>query len=133
MNLRPATLDDAALLFAWRNDPATRHASRNHAAITAEEHRAWLLRSLSNRTRRLYLAEVDGTPVGTCRSDLTEHGWELSWTIATEHRRQGYGRTMVGLLVEQTPQPYFAEIYGQNTASVRIAEQCGIPVHVLGA
>lgn len=109
MTLRPATLDDAPVLFAWRNDPETRRASRNEEPVTWEGHVAWLKTTLTDTRRRLFIAEHVGHAVGTGRVDLhphldqsvvSEHA-ELSLTIAPEFRGCGYARQVIDALVQE--------------------------------
>lgn len=69
MILRPATMDYADALLAWRNDPATRALSHNKDAAGRNGHMDWLARSLANPDRRLLIAERDGVPVGTLKAD----------------------------------------------------------------
>ena len=42
MILRPATIDDANALLAWRNDPATRALSHNKCNVERHAHLEWL-------------------------------------------------------------------------------------------
>jgi|SRR6185295_3156872 len=125
MLLRPATMDDAALLYAWRTDPLTRAASHQTSTIDFASHLAWLKRSLALLSRRIIIAEADGVPVGTMRTDIEDGITVLSWTVAPEHRGRGIGRTMVQRLVSTLPGILRAEVKCSNTASLRIAERAG--------
>jgi RimJ/RimL family protein N-acetyltransferase len=126
MQLRPAAMTDASLLLGWRNDPQTRANSRDTEKVQPAEHQQWLAQTLQNSERQLYIAELDGTPVGTVRADWGGRAYELSWTTAPEHRRKGYGREMVRLLVAMLDAPVWAEIKEGNIASVHIAEAVGM-------
>ncbi len=92
--------------------------SRNQDTVTVSEHRKWF----QNNKHKIYIAEVNGTPVGTCRIDTVS---ELSWTIAPEHRREGYGTEMVKQMVQKFDNPV-ACIKPENTASLKIAERAGM-------
>ncbi len=124
--LRPAAMHDAELLHAWRNDPEVRQASHDQSEIDFESHQIWLKQSLENPDRRIFIAERDGVPVGTVRSDCSAGTFGLSWTIAPEFREQGLGKRMVALLVAQIQGPIRAEVRIGNVASVRIAEHVGM-------
>ena len=117
-------MDDAQLLFEWRNDPATRAASHNTAPLDFDLHLMWLKASLGNDARRLYVAMLDGVPVGTIRADLSDVT-ELSWTVAPQWRGRGVGTRMVALAAA-THSPVRAEIKSANIASQRIAEKAGL-------
>jgi RimJ/RimL family protein N-acetyltransferase len=126
MILRRATLRDSALLLAWRNDPETRKASHSMESVAQTEHHSWLKASLSNPNRKLFIAEVNGIPVGTVRADYLSGEWTLSWTTAREARKRGVAREMVALLVEEIREPIRAEVKAGNVASSKIAELVGM-------
>ena len=126
MKLRPATLEDADLLFQWRNDPETRKASHNIADVARDEHLRWLTGIVADKNRKLFIAEEDGTPVGTVRAELSGGVFELSWTVAPGARGRGVAKRMVALLASQIAGPIRAEVKSGNVASVRVAEHAGM-------
>jgi len=126
LRLRLATIGDAETLLEWRNDPSTRKASHSSHTISKAEHIQWLEGILSNQNRTLYIAEIDGSPVGTARADYENPGYELSWTISPKKRGLGIGQEMVRILAEIISAPIRAEIKVGNVASVRIAEASGL-------
>jgi len=113
--LRPATMEDAQVIFAWRNDPQTRASSLTPGEVWWPEHMAWLRSSLSHPDRALLIAEQDGEPVGTVRIDRDE----LSWTVAPEHRGRGIGKQMLSLVAGT------ARIKRTNIASQKTAKAAG--------
>ena len=124
--LRDVCMKDADLLLKWRNDAVTRRFSRKTAEIAFDEHIYWLSESLKNPRRQIYIAEVDGTPVGTVRADFDGHFNELSWTVAPEERGRSIGKTMVRELARRLNSPIRAEVKKENLASVRIARFLGM-------
>lgn len=87
---RPAAADDADLLLGWRNDPATRSASRDQDAVPRDAHVAWLRRVLADPDRLLLVVEHTGRPAGTVRFDREADGlWEVSITLAPHARGRG--------------------------------------------
>lgn len=112
-------MDDADLLFAWRNDPETRANSISTAEVAWADHLAWLSSSIQSRRCRLLIAEEAGTPVGTLRID---DGRQLSWTVAPNARGTGVGKRMVSLVARRG---HSARIKRGNIASQRIAEAAG--------
>lgn len=119
MILRPACLDDAKALYAWRNDPETRANSCDSGAVPWDRHVAWLQSALDNPDMTLLVAEQQGQALGTVRIDKGE----LSWTVAPGHRGNGVGRQMVSLAVSL--KPTFARIKSTNIASQKIAQNAG--------
>lgn len=129
LSFRPTTLKDAELLLAWRNDPETRRQSRTSDELSLVNHIAWLTTSLAMPSRRLYIAEQDGTPVGTVRSDKREDGTvELSWTVAPRERGKGFGKAMVTQFAREIHpgERLVASIKKGNVASEKIAEALGL-------
>jgi len=126
MELRLATMDDAILLLAWRNEPATRANSHKSEVVGPNEHIAWLEATLANHHRQLYIAEVDERPIGTIRADYDGESCELSWTVAPESRGRGFGKLMVCELAKKIECAVRAEIKEDNLASVKIAEAAGM-------
>jgi RimJ/RimL family protein N-acetyltransferase len=124
--LRPATLRDADLLLAWRNDPGTQKASLHQTEIQADKHLRWLSKKLNNPDLRLLIAEKDGIPAGTVRAEFSDGVWELSWTMAPEHRGSGIGKQMVARLARQLPGPSQAKVKSDNPASASIAAHVGM-------
>ncbi|MGO3740060.1 GNAT family N-acetyltransferase [Marinomonas foliarum] len=126
VSLRPAEMKDAETLFIWRNDLETRKASHNSDEVIFESHLIWLDASLSNPSKRLlWIAEVGGEAIGTCRADLAENVWELSWTIAPEARGKGFAHQMLSKLVHSFDEPLVAQVKGDNIVSMKVAERAG--------
>jgi RimJ/RimL family protein N-acetyltransferase len=129
LSLRPATLKDAGRMFAWRNDPETRKQSQTEYELSMENHLEWLATSLAMPGRKLYIAEHEGAAVGTVRSDTGEDGTvELSWTVAPEERRKGFGKMMVMQFVKEMHPgaKFLASIRKGNIASEKIAQALGL-------
>lgn len=118
-------MDDAKVLFAWRNDPDTRANSMTADEVPWESHCAWLEASLANDNRDLLVAEVEGVPVGTVRIDRGEET-ELSWTVAPDARGKGYAKQMVKAACPKGR--VIATIKAANVASQRVAAAAGFKV-----
>ncbi len=126
IKLRAATLYDADLLLELRNDPQTRKASHNTDEVQRDEHISWLTNTLKNTSRRLFIAEYNGVPIGTIRSDYSNGVYELSWTVSPNARGKGLGKSMVAILANSIAEPIRAEVKTGNKASMRIAEYAGM-------
>lgn len=132
---RGATVDDAQVLFDWRNDPTTRGVSRSQERIEWEEHRRWLERTLADPARRLFLFESGGHPVGTCRWDrLSEIDWEISITVAPQQRGRGLGSSMVAaaerMIAGDAPVRMLAVAHVDNEPSIRLFHRAGYLPHL---
>ena len=130
--LRKATLDDAKLLFQWKNDPETIANSITKRGVTMEEHMNWLEKVVDDPKRQLYILEINQIPVAQLRLDIeylekesdtivledikqvTAITAEISYGLAAEYRGKGLGK----VLLEQAE--LIAQVYGfdQLTAEV---------------
>lgn len=126
LNLRPATIGDAAPLLAWRNDALTRESSRDPREIGPSEHRQWLTSALRDPDRSILIAELDGVPMGTVRAEPKVGARELSWNVAPEFRGMGLGAIMLRSALEVIPLPVRAVVRESNAASLRIAAAAGL-------
>ena len=131
--VRPADVQDARLLWEWRNDPGTRASSRNGDLIPWDQHLAWLETSLAREDRKLLLVEDEVGPVGTVRWDLEGDGeWEVSITVAPERRGQSLARPLlraaevalsdVAASTRTHVTAYLAVVNVDNGASLRLFE-----------
>ena len=133
LTARRAGMDDARLLFEWRNDPDTRASSRHADPVPWPQHLAWLESGLAREDRMLLVVEDLGGPVGTVRWDLGSRGeWEVSITVAPERRRQSLARPLLRaaevalreMLASRGTDvtAYLAVVHVDNEASVRLFE-----------
>lgn len=102
LRARPATLGDARLLLAWRNDPGTMEHSIVQAPVLENEHAAWLARSIVAPDRWLMIVEEAFSPecVATYRLDGGEESVEVSLTVAPMHRGRGLAVRVIALATE---------------------------------
>jgi RimJ/RimL family protein N-acetyltransferase len=67
-------LDDAQVLFEWRNDLDTRQASISTQSLEWSEHIQWLVAALADASRHIYIVEDDAVrahrSIGVCRFDV---------------------------------------------------------------
>ena len=111
VRLRRARAEDAPLLLAWRNDPATRAASLSQHEISPDEHRRWLHRKLDDPECFLSIVEESTKPIGQVRVDrLSPALAELSIALAPEARGRGLGRRAIELGTTQA-----REVLGVHT------------------
>jgi N-acetylneuraminate synthase len=128
--LRPATHDDADRLLAWRNDPTTRAASFSDAEVARPAHLAWLAATLASTARRLFVAELDGVPVGQARlDDRGGDGWEVSIAVAPEARGRGLAAQALRALEPHARAlgavRLIAQIRAENAPSIRMFKAAG--------
>jgi len=93
LRLRPATADDARMLFSLRNDPAIVRLGRSKQTVTWAEHLSWFTRALSDEQRRriFFLVENDET-IGVLRFDKEDEPTEAVVSIYLLEPFRGQGR-----------------------------------------
>lgn len=127
MKLRKVTFDDWKLLLEWRNDIITRQNSFNMDIISDDSHKSWLLKSLDNPSRELYILE-DDSAVATIRADIEDTITTLSWNVSPSHRGKGYGTELLKLYLKDRKGTFIAEIKPTNKASIRMVEKNGFTI-----
>jgi RimJ/RimL family protein N-acetyltransferase len=140
VEVRPATAQDAVLLLTWANDPDTRAAGFKTHRIAPDEHAAWLARTLTLPTRRLYIGMVGEEPVGQVRLDVADGGEaEVGISIDPERRGQGLGAGLLAAGIEAgrrdpelAVERFVARIREGNEASIRLFEGAGFALRETG-
>lgn len=87
--VRPAVVDDAALLYAWRDDPRVRQQSFDAAPLVWEDHLAWVERTLADPGRALLVGTTGGEAVGCVRFDLDGERARISIYLDPERLGKG--------------------------------------------
>ena len=128
--LRPVVAEDAGLLLALRNDPASVHFSRTGQRVSAEEHKAWFADVVDNPGRRVWIGEVDGEAVGQVRVDVENGAGEVSIALAERWRGRGYGTAMLAvlrqtLLADHQVRRLVARVHQDNAASAAAFRRVG--------
>lgn len=93
--LRPARMDDAENLLAWRNAEVNRLPSFDPTPIAMDVHRAWLAATVNNPRRVLLIAEENGDPVGVLRYDLADTEAQVSIYLVPGYHGQGRGKRLL--------------------------------------
>lgn len=132
MVLRPAAIEDAAMLHRWRNDPATRSVSINTGEISYEGHLRWLDMVLASAGRRLLIAAIGTRAVGAIRFDsLGDGAWEVSLYIDPALHGLGLGKRMLLAGEERigsednSAVEIRATVISENLTSLRMFESAG--------
>lgn len=126
LRLRRAVSDDAKLLFDLANDPDVRRNSLNNAPIVWEGHLSWLKLKLDSAHSRIYILEKAGQPLGQIRIDPHLGSYEIDYAILPEYRGNGFGKTIVALLLKHYPGKQFrAIVKKENRTSMRVFERLG--------
>lgn len=132
MILRPAEPRDAAVLWEWRNDAATRAMSQTNSIVPWEDHRHWFAASLENPLRFIWMGiDENGNSIGMSRFDINteKNNAEVSINLNPAARGKGYAIPLLRLSIElftaQHPITLTATIHEANSASQRCFARCG--------
>ncbi len=128
MHLRPATLVDAKRIWNWRQASDSR-LFRSGANPDWPDHAAWFDRALADASRRLYIAETAGRPVGHLRLDCTGDSGTVSLVIDPDYRGQGMAVRMLAAAEAEARRLHLgalrAEVHLNNAASRTAFRQAG--------
>lgn len=94
--LRPLARGDATDLQLILNDPTVRAGFHNKTEWTLAEVQGWVARlnqdAMAGRGYAVGVsARRSGHPVGFARLDRPTDAWEVTFAMASQHQRQGYG------------------------------------------
>lgn len=96
LEMRPATMEDARMVWEWANEPAVRAASFHSQPIAWEQHRQWFAGKLADNGCRLLIAEQAGLAVGQIRFDSIAPGEaEVDVSVNSGRRGKGYGAAII--------------------------------------
>ena len=122
------------MLWEWRNDPMTRQMSNNTEKISWEDHSCWYEKVLLDNSRKLYLGEERGIPIGVIRFDKCdneENSYEVSINISPGSRGKGFGKKIItnGIrrFLKEVENCKFirAEVKTDNESSIKLFKSCG--------
>jgi UDP-2,4-diacetamido-2,4,6-trideoxy-beta-L-altropyranose hydrolase len=101
---RTATLEDGAILLAWRNHPSTRKFSGQPKEILSEEHFEWLTARLERvQLEPFFLFVADFEAIGMSRLDVvsrTMHKYEISILVDPNQHGKGVGTKILNMTCE---------------------------------
>mgnify|MGYP001558091807 CR=1 FL=1 len=104
VSLRRAERVDSEFLFALRNDAEVRRLSLNQAPLDSETHRGWFAKKLADHNSAIFIAEIEGAPIGQVRFDVREENpreAEVSIALVAEFRGKGYGNRILKSAAER--------------------------------
>ena len=131
ITLRAATELDRELIWQWANDEVTRKASYSQANISWDEHVRWFDSMQREEKHKFYIA-ANGCkkPVGQIRFVLDGNDAIVSFSVAPESRRRGYGKEILikaakKLFDETTVEQILAYVKSENVLSFRVFQRAG--------
>jgi perosamine synthetase len=96
LSLREISVDDAELIFGWRNDPEIVSLGTTNKTVDWEVHTKWITNSINNSERRIYLIHLDDVAAGQIRFDRQENNSAvISVYLTHEFRGKGFGNKAI--------------------------------------
>lgn len=119
-------------LFETRSHKAVAPFLSGQPPVCMDQHRQFLMKHLS-KDREIFIIQDRTVLVGYCQLRLTgEEAGELGWVIHPDYQGNGYGRTAVGLLVEEAKRRGFARLHlyvkASNPRAFKIYSDFGFEV-----
>lgn len=101
LKLRPATIGDAKLVFAWRNDPWIVARGTTGQTVSWEEHYTWFKEVVAGHNRQMFIVLYQGKPIGQVRFDrVDDDACEISIYLIREYTGRGLGVSALKLACE---------------------------------
>lgn len=127
IELVPASINDAKLLYDWANDATVRINAFNIEPIKWEEHINWFQSKLKSVHSKIFILYLDKDPAGQIRFDYIEDCWEIDYSIDKSHRGKGLGKIIIeyAILKFNHSDLLKAKVKEDNIASIRVFQQLG--------
>ena len=127
VRLRPATIEDAAFVFALRTDAEVQRQSFG-SAPTWEQHLEWFRLTIDDPLRRLLIVEQAAAAVGQVRLDQVGDHEVVSLAVAEPARGRGVGRGALRAATALATGDLVAHIRPDNTRSLATFSTAGFAV-----
>jgi len=131
LTLREVTDIDRELIWHWANDEETRKASYSQAHISWDEHIRWFDSVQRQKNHRFYIANNGSKkPVGQIRFAIDGKDAIVSFSVAPESRRRGYGKEILikaakKLFNETNIKQISAYVKSENMLSLSVFQKAG--------
>lgn len=131
---RTATLDDAAVLLTWRNNPSTREFSLHTGLIPDNEHLKWLTARLERlQFEPFFLFTVDYKTIGMSRLDVvpgTVDKFEISILVDPGQHGKRVGTRILNMTCEsffslRSDTTIVAKVHEHNFVSQKLFTNAG--------
>lgn len=117
-DLRPLVLDDADLLFGWRNQPHIRAASHDKTTLIWDDHLDWVKRTIARDDGLWRVYREDGQDVGFVSAvDQGSGRWKWSFYVGAAVAPRGTGGRMLSTFLSLlASRPDCGEVEGEVLA-----------------
>lgn len=129
--LRQAEMDDASVIYQWRNDLRVRRMFFDTKEISYQNHCKWLEGVIADDQRTLLLGLENKTPFGVIRFDKIGSTYEIDIFVDPDRSGEGLGKTLLALGVAWAQEHFesgaelVAKVLPENEASCRLFQVNG--------
>jgi len=129
--IRSAKPEDIKFLLELRNDSKVHRYFWENAAITEEDHREWVKKTLNDPSKKIYIYEQEGRSIGQVRFDITGDETDINISLISFLHGRGYGTTMLELAEKELKKsnPRIGKIKAyidpENIASIKLFKKSG--------
>ena len=129
--IRKAVHEDCKKIYGWRNAEETRKFFFDPQEVRYDVHEDWLNNVLNNPERVLLLGEINDTPIGVLRYDLSDKSAFISIYLVPGLHQRGLGSKLLvrgsAWVAENLPEieNIVAEIKTENIASIKAFKSAG--------
>jgi ribosomal protein S18 acetylase RimI-like enzyme len=124
LDFRQATIEDADAIAQIISDDSGMDAAFFRQVVAT---------GIRHRSRRYYVAKLDGQTIGTINVDMIDgDSFIYGFVIRPEYRGRGYGRQMlmrtIDTIVVERPQPVFLEVETDNDVALALYHSFGFTI-----
>lgn len=126
LELRPATIEEAKLLFNWVNDSTVRENSLISEGVKWEDHLNWFENKLNTKSK-IFIMYFDNIPVGQIRFDFIDGYWLIDYSIDKNFRKRGFGKKILELSISKFSKGAVlkALVKSENLGSLKVFQSLG--------
>lgn len=127
LTLRPATLNDAEMIWRWRSSGGAERFYKSGQAVSLPDHLEWFARALAQHERRLFVVEMNQAPVAHVRIDLAGTAGQISIVVdeAMQGKRIAFAALSLAMSRCRGAERFEAVVHKDNLSSMRLFEGLG--------
>lgn len=136
ISFRKANKGDLEFIFNLRNEEAVRLASFNSDPIDFEVHSKWFPKILASDSSVIFIAELDGKPIGQVRFDfMGDDVAEVNIAVTQNYCGKGHGSKILKESAKKffNDSPVIKKLYAlikpDNKSSIHAFEKAGYEFH----
>lgn len=132
LKIRSSSYEDCEYLFKWANDEDVRQNAFNSAPIPWEQHKEWFSKKISDINTKIFILELENTPVGQVRFEKESDYWKIDYSIKKEFRGKGFGKIILEKSIPEINGTLKAWVKIENVGSIKVFEKLGFRKEING-